>query len=182
MHITVERDTFTDRSTTGRLLVDGKFQCFTLEDVVRPVKIKGITAIPAGMYEVVVSFSARFQRLLPLLLAVPNFDGVRIHTGNTDADTEGCLLVGRTRSADFVSESRAAFAPLFAVIQAAVQREKVFIEIAERRRGALRQRPPAPSARRAATRAPARARKSAGAAKVSAAPPARSAHQTKRAS
>jgi hypothetical protein len=97
MELKVLRKELTARSTIGELHVDGKFECFTLEDAVRPVKIKGVTAIPAGAYEVVVNFSQRFQRPLPLLLNVPNFDGVRIHAGNTDADTEGCPLVGKTQ-------------------------------------------------------------------------------------
>lgn len=152
MLIRVEREEFTNKSTIGRLFIDGVFQCFTLEDVVRPVKIKGMTAIAAGMYEVVVSFSARFQRALPLLLNVPNFDGVRIHTGNTDADTEGCLLVGQSKSKDFVGASRAAFAPLFARIQAALPREKVFIEIVDGARASPAMRPAARPARRAMKR------------------------------
>jgi len=131
MDLKVLRKELTARSTIGELHVDGAFECYTLEDAVRPVKIKGVTAIPAGVYEVVVNFSQRFQRPLPLLLHVPNFDGVRIHAGNTDADTEGCLLVGRTKSADFIGASRAAFEALFAKIQRAAAREKIFIEIAQ---------------------------------------------------
>ena len=119
----------TASSTIGELHLDGQFECYTLEDCVRPVKIKGMTAIPAGSYEVVINFSERFQRLLPLLLNVPNFDGVRIHAGNTAADTEGCLLVGETQSADFIGKSRAAFDALFPKLQAAAAREKIFIDI-----------------------------------------------------
>ena len=131
MELKVLRKELTAKSTIGELHVDGKFECFTLEDAVRPVKIKGLTAIPAGVYEVVVNFSQRFQRPLPLLLNVPNFDGVRLHAGNTDADTEGCLLVGKTKGADFIGASRAAFDAVFAKIQRATAREKVFIEIAQ---------------------------------------------------
>ena len=90
MELTLTRTDFTNDSTIGELSVNGKFECFTLEDKVRPVKIKGMTAIPAGAYEVVINFSERFQRPLPLLLNVPNFDGIRIHAGNTAKDTEGC--------------------------------------------------------------------------------------------
>ena len=133
MDIQVTRKEFTDRSTVGEMYVDGTFECYTLEDVVRPVKIKGITAIPAGSYEVVVSFSERFQRPLPLLLHVPNFDGVRIHPGNTDRDTEGCILVGKTKERDFIGASKLAFEALFEKIQAALQRDKIFIHITEQR-------------------------------------------------
>ena len=131
MDLKVLRKALTAKSTIGELHVDGVFECYTLEDAVRPVKIKGVTAIPAGVYEVVVNFSARFRRQLPLLLDVPNFDGVRIHAGNTDADTEGCLLVGRTKAVDFIGASRAAFDALFPKIQRAATREKIFIEIAQ---------------------------------------------------
>lgn len=129
MQIQVFRQPSSARSTLGEMHIDGQFECFTLEDVVRPVKIKGMTAIPAGSYEVIVSFSARFKRLLPLLLNVPEFDGIRIHAGNTDADTEGCLLVGQTQSPDFIGKSRPAFDQLFAKLQDAAAREKIFIEI-----------------------------------------------------
>ena len=135
MEIQVTRNEFTDQSTIGEMYVDGTFECYTLEDVVRPVKTKGITAIPAGSYEVVVSFSERFQRPLPLLLHVPNFDGVRIHPGNTDRDTEGCILVGKTKERDFIGASKLAFEALFEKIQAALQRDKIFIHITEQRVG-----------------------------------------------
>jgi hypothetical protein len=133
MEIQVTRKEFTQQSTIGELSVDGKFECFTLEDMVRPVKLKGMTAIPAGSYEVVVTFSERFQRLLPLLLNVPGFDGVRIHTGNTDLDTEGCILVGKAKKTDAIQSSKAAFDDLFPKIQAAAQREKIFIHIGDDR-------------------------------------------------
>ena len=133
MLITVTRNMFTDRSTIGELAVDDGFACFTLEDPVRVVKIAGETAIPAGTYEVVVSFSNRFKRLLPELLDVPNFKGVRIHSGNVAADTEGCLLVGLAKGEDRVGQSRAAFDALFPRIVAAAQREKVLLSIIERR-------------------------------------------------
>ena len=129
MNLRVQRTTFTGRSTIGELFVDGAFECFTLEDMVRPVKVPGMTAIPEGVYVVTVSFSDRFKRLLPEVHNVPNFTGVRIHPGNTDADTEGCILVGQTNAPDFVGNSRAAFTKLFARIQEAAQREKVFLDV-----------------------------------------------------
>lgn len=128
MILTLVRKKLTPQSTLGELSVDGKFLCYTLEDCVRKEKIKGQTAIPAGRYRVVVTWSQRFQRYLPLVLNVPNFEGVRIHTGNTDKDTEGCILVGQLRGIDSVGQSRLAFAKLFSLIEAA-QREDVFIEI-----------------------------------------------------
>jgi hypothetical protein len=111
----VERDTFTPRSTLGKLYIAGKFECFTLEDTVRPagVKVPGATAIPEGRYRVVIDFSVRFKRDMPHVLDVPGFDGIRIHCGNTPADTEGCLLLGTLRGADIVVNSRVAFDSFF---------------------------------------------------------------------
>jgi hypothetical protein len=131
MDLLLTRQPSANGCTLGELAVDGDFQCFTLEDIVRPVKIKGMTAIPAGAYEVVVTFSERFKRPLPLLLNVPNFDGIRIHPGNTAADTEGCILVGARQTADSVQQSRVAFDALFGKIAEAAQREKIFIQIVQ---------------------------------------------------
>jgi hypothetical protein len=129
MHLKLVRKTFTEESTIGVLSIDGKPECFTLEDKVRPVKIRGRTAIPTGIYEVTVTFSDRFQRPLPLLLNVPNFSGIRIHPGNTAADTEGCILVGTAEQKDMIRNSRVAFAALFAKIQAGLKKEKIFFEV-----------------------------------------------------
>jgi hypothetical protein len=104
MQITIKRLHKTDTSTIGELLIDGIFECYTLEDVERDVKIKGETAIPKGAYKVIINESTRFKRLLPLLLNVPNFEGVRIHSGNTNHDTEGCILVGQTRGEGYVGQ------------------------------------------------------------------------------
>ena len=129
MNLRLLRKTFTDTSTIGALSIDGTPECFTLEDKVRAVKIHGKTAIPAGIYEITITFSEKFKQPLPLLLNVPNFAGIRIHSGNTAADTEGCILVGTTQTNDKVGNSRIAFAALFPKIQAALTKEKVFIEV-----------------------------------------------------
>jgi len=109
----------TDKSTIGELTIDGKFECYTLEDIERDVKIKAETAISKGTYKVIINQSNRFKRLMPLLLNVPNFEGVRIHAGNTNHDTEGCILVGRTRGVDFIGQSRKAYDSLFKKMQEA---------------------------------------------------------------
>jgi hypothetical protein len=113
MKLELIRERSSDKSTIGRLLIDGHFQCWTLEDVVRPVKIAQQTAIPAGTYKVVITESNRFKRRLPLLVDVPGFEGIRIHPGNSAADTEGCILVGLAKTLDWVSGSRRAFEALF---------------------------------------------------------------------
>jgi len=125
MQLRVERKWFTGKSSMGQLLVDGTFECFTLEDCCRPgnihaVKIPGQTAIPVGRYKVIVDRSTRFKRDLPHLLEVPGFEGIRIHPGNTDRDTEGCILVGTGRTPDALVESRKAFDALMAKLQGAL--------------------------------------------------------------
>ena len=121
LQVEIRREIYTGKSTVGRLFLNGEFECFTLEDCQRPQggKVAGATCIPAGSYSLVINRSLRFRRLLPQLLEVPGFEGIRIHPGNTDADTEGCILVGQTRSEDFVGSSRAAFQKLFRKLQAA---------------------------------------------------------------
>ena len=128
----VERKWYTDKSTTGELYFDNAFQCFTLEDKVREVKIPRITAIPAGRYAVVLSFSNRFNKYLPEILNVPFYTGVRMHPGNRPEDSEGCILLGDTHGSDFVGNSRAAFSVFMAKLQAAARKGKVWIEINNR--------------------------------------------------
>ena len=88
--------------TIGHLYINNKYFCDTLEDKVRELnsiedKIKHKTAIPKGKYKVVVTMSPRFKRLLPLLLNVPFFEGIRIHRGNDENDTSGCIIVGENK-------------------------------------------------------------------------------------
>ena len=117
MKLELKRNPTANGCTIGDLFVNGVFECYTLEDEVRDEKIHGKTAIPAGTYEVIITFSPRFQRDLPLLVGVPNFEGVRIHPGNTAADTEGCILPGQSCTANSVGASRLAFEALFRKIK-----------------------------------------------------------------
>lgn len=125
MNIRVIREPSIGGATLGSLYVNGVWQCWTLEDAIREIpgqpveswKVKSETAIPAGRYKIAITPSQRFQRRLPLLLDVPGFAGVRIHPGNTVADTEGCLLVGQDRQAGRVLRSRVAFEALFAELE-----------------------------------------------------------------
>lgn len=93
------REIYNDVTTIGKLFIDGKFFCYTLEDTVRAkgVKVNGKTAIPSGLYKLAINMSTRFKRLMIQLLNVPNFEGVRIHSGNTAKDTEGCILVAKNK-------------------------------------------------------------------------------------
>ncbi len=121
MNILLRRDLFAGDCTIGEMSIDGTFECYTLEDTVRAdgVKIAGKTAIPKGRYFLDLTFSRRFQKLLPLLLHVPMFEGIRIHTGNTSADTEGCILVGQTREGPSIGGSIKAMNALMPKIVAA---------------------------------------------------------------
>lgn len=138
MRIVVQRHTYTPRSTIGRLLVDGKHICDTLEDFTRPPgeKVYAKTSIPPGAYRVIVTYSPRFKRDLPLLLKVPMFEGIRIHSGNDHTDTEGCILVGThdPKQADWISASRVAFNKLMPLIEKGVKTpEGVFLVIEDNR-------------------------------------------------
>lgn len=113
MQINLKRTKLAPEFTLGELYIDGILFCYTVEDTVRKgEKIKGKTAIPFGTYKVIVNNSARFKKPMPLLLDVPNFEGVRIHSGNTAEDSEGCIIIGMTPTENGVGMSRIAFEKL----------------------------------------------------------------------
>ena len=116
MKLLLKRVALRDSYTIGNLYVDSPVKfCDTLEDKVRPdgVKVYGETAIPAGKYKVIITWSNRFKRKLPLLLNVPGFEGIRIHPGNTAVDTHGCILVGVNDSKGHIGQSKFTFYELF---------------------------------------------------------------------
>lgn len=130
MLLKVVRHRFLGDTTIGQLYVNGRFFGYTLEDAVRNQKIYGQTAIPYGTYTVKITYSPRFKRLLPLLLNVPLFKGVRIHTGNKSEDTSGCLLVGQRVKGKRIYRSKYTFNKLFALMQEAQSKgETIRIEI-----------------------------------------------------
>lgn len=138
MYLQLVREGFTDKATEGKLFVNGAFKCYTLEDFDRRLedggeKVYAETAIPRGTYNVVLSMSPRFKKVLPLLENVPGFTGIRIHTGNKSADTEGCILVGSSNASntdDWIGGSVAAMKPLMSKLEAAAERgEEITIEI-----------------------------------------------------
>lgn len=141
MELLLKRKTFTDDSSIGELSINGVFECYTLEDkdrnlvstmslkTVNELKVYGGTAIPYGKYEVVISFSERFQKYLPLLVNVIGYEGIRIHEGNTSASTSGCLLPGKTKGVNVVGGSVLAFTALFKKLKAVEKKEKIFITI-----------------------------------------------------
>lgn len=134
MELTLNRIFLGSSATIGELLVNDKHLCDTLEDRVRPEgeKVYGKTAIPEGTYEVKLTHSPRFKKILPEILNVPNFSGIRIHTGNSSKDTEGCILVGTWdgEKEDWVGNSRIAFDELMVLLEEATNnKEKVTITV-----------------------------------------------------
>lgn len=136
MNIVLTRKEFTEKSTIGELFIDGKFECFVLEDKDRKLetagekaKVYGLTAIPRGRYSVVITYSNRFKQLMPLLLNVPYFEGIRIHKGNVAEHSHGCLLVGNGMAKDRVTGSAISYDRLFKKLSTATKKEKIIIEI-----------------------------------------------------
>ena len=129
MEILVKRIAKKETYTIGKMYIDGKYFCDTLEDKdrglsqsmteeeIRKRKVYGLTAIPTGAYKVIVNYSERFGKLMPLLLDVKGYAGVRIHSGNTPADTLGCILVGRNTAKGMVTESRNTFLRLMETLK-----------------------------------------------------------------
>ena len=116
--------------TIGDLYINGRWFCNTLEDVVRNLpdkcpktpcqckeKVYGKTAIPSGTYKVILSYSNKFKKILPELLNVPHFTGIRIHSGNTADDSLGCILVGYNKVKGKVINSRDAYNKLYNLIK-----------------------------------------------------------------
>lgn len=110
--------------TIGRLYINGEYFCDTIEDVVRDLpsscpntpkgknctcqqKVYAETAIPAGEYKITMEYSPRFKRILPCIHNVPHFIGILIHSGNTEADSAGCIIVGKNKVKGKVLDSRA---------------------------------------------------------------------------
>jgi hypothetical protein len=134
MKITVERFESTPDETFGRLLIDGKKICLTLEDEYRAIKVKGETRIPAGTYKIGLvnspKFTPKYGHEMLWVKNVPNFEGILIHCGNTDEDTAGCLLVGEnvgvinTKSGPKrgVIRSREAYNKIYPIISSAIKR------------------------------------------------------------
>lgn len=130
MKLLLERYALGQKATLGKLYADDEQVCWTLEDVMREIagepvkewKLAGVTAIPVGTYKVITDYSVHFGKVLPHILDVPGFDGIRIHAGNTDEQTEGCILCGgKPTGEDFIPNSRPTFEKIFALIEQAEQ-------------------------------------------------------------
>ena len=141
MNITLNRIAKKSKYTIGKLYIGGEYFCDTIEDTdrgltqtmtdaqIKSKKVYGQTAIPTGTYRVIISYSNKFKRQMPLLLNVPGFLGIRIHSGNTEKDTEGCLIVGKNKVVGKVIESKDTYNKLFSILCEANKKEAIKITI-----------------------------------------------------
>lgn len=140
MKITLKRIALKNTYTIGKLYIDGEYFCDTLEDTVRDLnksgkfdngekKIYGETAIPYGTYNVKWTYSNKFKKYMPLIENVPSFAGIRIHAGNSSADTQGCVLVGENKAVGKVLNSKNTVNKLYPIIEKACKNDSVTIEI-----------------------------------------------------
>ena len=135
MEMKAVRGDTTGDFTPGEFIVNGVRLGYTCEDIDRHlesggVKIQNETAIPRGRYKVILSYSNHFQRTMPEILDVPGYSGVRIHGGNTAADTEGCILLGSAKTETGVANCLSVNSALSKMIGVAQDRgEECFLEV-----------------------------------------------------
>lgn len=139
MRITLIRIANRPTYCIGKLYIDGVYQCDVIEDTDRGLddkmkeseilkkKIKGQTAIPTGVYPVVITYSPKYKKPMPLIDKVKGYSGIRIHSGNTAKDTEGCLIVGKNKEVGKVLESRKTYNALFKILTET--KERIIIDI-----------------------------------------------------
>lgn len=141
MQITIVRKEFTDTYTIGELYLNGVFFCYTMEDKdrgiteddsitdIKKVKIVKRTAIPYGDYRIMLSYSVKLKRFLPLILDVPGFRGIRIHKGSTEEWSSGCVLVGMEKLSGKLNKIVDAEKKLLKALKAINEVEPIYIKI-----------------------------------------------------
>ena len=142
MELRLERKYRNNNYCIDKLYINGKYFSDVLEDPdrgltdtmsleeIKKIKIKGNTCIPYGTYNVTITYSPRFKKNLPLINNVKGFDGIRIHSGNTPQDTEGCLLLGLNKVKGRVVDSKVTVNKFIDIVQEALNKgEKVTITI-----------------------------------------------------
>ena len=129
MRLTLRRIANKKDYCIGRLYINGIYFCDTLEDTdrglddtmteedIKEMKVYGETAIPTGIYTVLLTYSPKYKKVMPLINKVKGYSGIRIHSGNTAKDTEGCLLVGKNTKVGMVTDSRNTYNALFKRLQ-----------------------------------------------------------------
>lgn len=140
MELKVIREYKDNLRTIGSLYIDGVKFCDTLEDVdrklkqqdtvasIQATKVYGKTAIPTGIYDVIIDYSNRFKKNMPHIVNVPGFEGIRIHSGNTEEDTDGCILLGN-KEGNLVANSRVNYDRFMVILINALKEDKVNITI-----------------------------------------------------
>jgi hypothetical protein len=141
MKLILYRTKFYEGSTIGRLYLDEHFICWAVEDKDRgltsdmtpeqiaEIKIPGKTAIPYGTYEIQMTYSNRFKRIMPQLIDVPGFTGIRIHSANRASQLSGCIAPGLVNAGESVMNSRIATANITSIIKEALKHGKLHITI-----------------------------------------------------
>lgn len=138
MELLLTRLVFEDEYTEGQLFIDEFYFCDTLEDKTRDYdkdgeveeKVYGKTAIPFGRYEVIMSYSPKFKKVMPEVLNVKGFEGIRIHGGNKPEDTLGCVLVGKYVKNGEIKDSKNTANKLYGIIEDAIkENEDVYLTI-----------------------------------------------------
>jgi len=142
MNLLLKRRARKPKYTIGSLYIDGSYFCDTLEDAdrglrhsmsdaeIKSVKVAGETAIPTGKYKVLWTYSPRFKKMMPLVNGVPGFSGIRIHSGNTNSDTDGCILLGQNKVVGKVVNSVATIDKFYPIIEKASKKgESIYLEI-----------------------------------------------------
>lgn len=142
MEILIKRIAKKSTYTIGKLYVDNEYFCDTLEDKDRglkdtmsveeilKIKVKHETAIPTGNYNVDITYSPRFKKQLPIVFNVKGFDGIRFHSGNTDKDSSGCVLLGENKVIGKVINSRVTCEKFISLLTGAKNKqEKIILKI-----------------------------------------------------
>ena len=139
MRITLIRIANRPTYCIGKVYIDGVYFCDCIEDTDRglkdemteeeilKLKIKGETAIPTGIYKVTITYSPKYKKDMPLINNVKGYSGIRIHSGNTSKDTEGCLILGKNTKVGMVTESRKTYNAFFKRLKQT--NEKIIIDI-----------------------------------------------------
>ena len=118
MRVKLKRIAFKDEYTIGKVYINDRYFCDALEDKDRGLydwqsveyilekKIKHKTAIPYGMYKLLWSYSPKYKRMMPEIMGVKGFSGIRVHSGNTAEHSSGCVLLGYNKKVGMVLDSR----------------------------------------------------------------------------
>lgn len=129
MKITVKRIAKKPKYTIGKMYLNDRYFCDTIEDTdrgltsemsveeIKSKKVYAQTAIPTGEYDVMITYSPKYQRMMPLICNVKGYEGIRIHSGNTEKDTEGCIIVGKNTVVGAVTSSRDTYRELFNILE-----------------------------------------------------------------